>query len=782
MQAGWRDYDQAEAIVGNRRLPDPETLHAPGHILVDPVSRKVFVVDSGYHRVLRYPSTAALQDGTPAEAAFGQPDLYTAQPRTTQSSLWRPEAATIDSSGRLWVLDSGNYRVLRWDNAATVGTGTAAVQVLGQPDFTSRQNGGDGRLTQPRAIAVDGAGRLWVSDWMGRRVLRYDAAASKPNGGQPNGVLGQPDMASSNVGLRTARDFSTITDLAVDAQGRLWMADSDNGRVLRFDNPAAGNYLPADGVLGQMDFVSRSQDFSASIGRFLSSLTVGSDGTLHVSDSGMQRVLRWKNAATRTNGSPADGVLGRLGFLQSSDYPGMPGYINVPSGVAADPDGGVWVIDGGEERALLWNSIHSQTNGAAADRILGFTAEVPVYRRQVARDTISPVQALEDPKTGKFYVAESVRVLRYASRLAAENGAAPEAALGKQLITMGASGTPSDINLTSTGGLALDGDGRLWVSDPNANRVVAFDTPATSPTGTKMSRVLGQTLFTEGVAGLTARALRGPRALAFDAAGGLWVADAGNHRVVRFDSPAAKGNGGAADAVLGQPDFTTAEAGTEAWRLRSPRGVAVDAAGRLWIADTERNRVVMHESPRAAVPTAAPKLELGGLASVGPAGMSSPNSVVVTRGGRLWVSDSGFTRLLRFEAAASRTNRAPADGVLGAPNLDRGLILGRSLEHFSTPQGLSLDVNENLWMADTFNHRLLRFAPEESAVIREVSTVPGKIRMQFETTAAGVFIVQSSTDLRTWVDEQSYKLGAGAKPLFERASDGTARFLRVFEP
>lgn len=313
LSAGWKDYQQAEAIVGNTRLPDPESLRIPRYMLVDPVSGKVFVVDTGNSRVLRYPSTAALEDGTPAEAVFGQPDFYTARPRTTQDSLWAPEAAAIDSSGRLWVMDSGNFRVMRWDSAAIADSGSMAAQVLGQPDFLSRQNGGAGRMSQPNAIAVDGAGRLWVSDWMGRRVLRFDGAALKPNGGQPDGVLGQPDLQSSASGL-TQKQFDSVSDIAVDVQGRLWVSDSNNGRVLRFDNPAAGNFLAADGVLGQMDFVTRSEVFDPSIVRYAGGLTVGKDGTLHLVDTGSRRVLRWKNAAALTNGAPADGVLGRQGF------------------------------------------------------------------------------------------------------------------------------------------------------------------------------------------------------------------------------------------------------------------------------------------------------------------------------------------------------------------------------------------------------------------------------------------------------------------------------------
>lgn len=782
LSAGWKDYLPAEVIVGNQRLPDPATLRIPGYILVDPVSRKVFVVDTGNSRVLRYPSKAALEDGVPAEAVFGQPDLFTAQPKTTQDRLWFPEAAAIDPAGRLWVMDSGNYRVVRFDDAATAPSGSKAAQVLGQPDFVTRQNGGPGRMMQPNALTLDAAGRLWVSDSMGRRVLRFDNAASKPNGFQPDGVLGQPDLNTYTTG-RSDRLFSDVADIVADDQGRLWVSDSGNGRILRFDNPASGDFLAADGVLGQVDFVTTSAAYDASTLRYAGSLAIGKDGTLHAIDFGSQRILRWRDAASRTNGSPADGVLGRFGFDASAGYPSGLGYVSAPSAVAIDPDGALWVTDVGEERALMWNSVLNTTNGATANRILGFTRETPVYRRDPLTVPLAPNTTLEDPVSGKFFVGDSVRVLRYASRKAAESGAAPEAALGRTKLSETFSGIASDVNLYTVGGLALDQDGRLWVSDPIRNRVVAFDSAATAPTGSRMSRVLGQPDFSSTTGAATVTGLRAPWGIALDAQGGLWVADTENNRVLRYDNVRQKPNGAAADGVLGQPDFDTADAGTEPGRLKRPRGLALDADGRLWIADSERNRVIRHDNPRNADPLANPACELGGVASLGPKGMYNPYAVAITRHGRLWVADNGFNRVLRFENALSKTNRAPADGVLGAATLNLGLGQGRSHQQFRRPVGLSLDANENLWVADPENYRLLRFTPSESARILEVGTVPaGKLRLQFHAMEAGRFIVQSSTDLRTWVDEATYDVGGGQTQDHHRAADGISRMFRVLEP
>jgi hypothetical protein len=147
------------------------------------------------------------------------------------------------------------------------------------------------------------------------------------------------------------------------------------------------------------------------------------------------------------------------------------------------------------------------------------------------------------------------------------------------------------------------------------------------------------------------------------------------------------------------------------------------------------------------------------------------------------VLDQGFNRVLRFENAASKTNSAPADGVLGAPGLSRSISGGRTLEVFRRPFTLFLDVNEALWVPDYANRRLLRFSPELSSEVLEAGLgVGGKYRLKFRATQAGNFEVQSSEDLRTWVKEQGYVLGAGIEQVFEKPVSGMARFFRVFEP
>jgi hypothetical protein len=140
-------------------------LYAPLGVAVDPTSGKVFVADSANNRVLRFASLAALNNGAAAEAVLGQPDFTSNASATSQSGMRGPWNLTVDSSGQLWVADSQNSRVLRFDNAATKANGANADGVLGQPDFVSSNTPNPpppSRMSWPTDVSTHSRGGLWV--------------------------------------------------------------------------------------------------------------------------------------------------------------------------------------------------------------------------------------------------------------------------------------------------------------------------------------------------------------------------------------------------------------------------------------------------------------------------------------------------------------------------------------------------------------------------------------------------------------------------------------------
>ena len=106
-----------------------------------------------------------------------------------------PTGVFADRNGRLWVADFSNDRVLRFDDAAAKANGGNADGVLGQPDFTIaapclRPEG----MYQPWGVGGDPDGRIYVADTWQNRILTFDNAAGLPNGADASGRAGAAEL------------------------------------------------------------------------------------------------------------------------------------------------------------------------------------------------------------------------------------------------------------------------------------------------------------------------------------------------------------------------------------------------------------------------------------------------------------------------------------------------------------------------------------------------------------------------------------------------------------
>jgi len=195
----------------------------------------------------------------------------------------------------------GNNRVLRFDHAASKANGANADGVLGQLIFTANLPiSGAGGMAYPTGIAIDGSGTLWVGDNFDNRVLRFNNAASKPNGASADGVLGQPDFTSANA-ANSQNGLNSPNGVAIDSSGTLWVADTGNNRVLRFDNATTkANGANADGVLGQAGFVTKGSSATQTTLYHPGGVTVDASGSVWVADSYNNRVLYFVSATLPT--------------------------------------------------------------------------------------------------------------------------------------------------------------------------------------------------------------------------------------------------------------------------------------------------------------------------------------------------------------------------------------------------------------------------------------------------------------------------------------------------
>jgi DNA-binding beta-propeller fold protein YncE len=325
-------------------------------------------------------------NGQSADVVLGQADFTSSNSGTTSSTMNTLQGVAVDpTTGKVFVADNYNSRILRFSSASAAVSGSSAESVLGQADFTSGSPNRGGAVAantihHASGLFIDSGGRLWVADQGNNRVLRFDNASAKADGANADGVLGQADFlsnAANRGGTVAANTMKTPSAVWVDTAGRLWVDEYENHRVLRFDNAATkANGADADGVLGQTDFTSNTVATTQSGMNYPSGLVVTNSGVLFVVDHGNSRVLRFDDAATKLNGANADGVLGQADFTSNATATTQSGF-TAPWGVAFEENGGrLHVSDSNNSRVLIFNNGVSKANGANADNVLGQTNQL----------------------------------------------------------------------------------------------------------------------------------------------------------------------------------------------------------------------------------------------------------------------------------------------------------------------------------------------------------------------------------------------------------------------
>lgn len=323
--------------------------------------------------LLASPGQAQWANGQNASLVIGQPDFTSSAPGLTATTLLNPRDVAVDATrGKLYVVDGNNNRVLRFAYPVSANQ-PAAELVFGQPNFNS--NVGSAAINtfdDPRGIVVDQSGRLWVADSGNNRVVwfnqAYNIAANQPNA---NGVVGQIDFVSGGCGV-SENEMCDPQGIAMSSNASLFVTDTGNNRVLRFNN-ALNLFSPgvsASGVLGQPDLDTDDPGFGQN--EMDSPRGVALNGnTLYVADTDNSRVLRFDNAPGKANGAPADGVLGQPGFNTPTPSLTQNGMV-LPVRVTVDPGGRLYVSEGpGANRVLIFADAAHKPNGGPADFVLG---------------------------------------------------------------------------------------------------------------------------------------------------------------------------------------------------------------------------------------------------------------------------------------------------------------------------------------------------------------------------------------------------------------------------
>ncbi|MDO8431069.1 MAG: FG-GAP-like repeat-containing protein [Candidatus Binatus sp.] len=596
-----------------------------------------------------------------------------------------------------------------------------ALRVLGQITFTNNgPNFVDSRgLFRPRGLAIDRSvspNRIYAADTYNNRVLGWNNASAFANGAPANLVIGQPNFNSSrcNNPAQSAQGALCLpASVGVDSFGNLYVADTSNNRMLEYDTPFSSD-KKADRVFGQggsfTTHLCNKSGISAASLCTPWGIALDSANNLYVADSGNNRLLEYD--VPLTTDTTANRVFGQLGSFTSRvcNKAGAGGNLSSlcnPLGLALDASDNLYTSDSGNSRILEYDT--PLVSGTVADLMIAQSGS-----------------GLGVDSAGDLYVADEAnsRVLEYDAPLNTDT--TPDRVFGQggsftaTACNMGH--TPAAGTLCSPGGVALDPAGKLYVADQSNHRVLAYATPLVINTA---DRVLGQSTFIEGKPNFAdARGLYNPRAVAVDTSvtpNRIYVADYLNSRVLGWGNAASFVNGAPADVVVGQTSFGTAQCnagGTlaSARTLCWPLGVAVDAQGRLYVADYGNNRVVEYNAPFSIGASANLVFGQGGSftsrfcnkGGVSASSLCVPLGVALDTFGNLYVSDNHNHRVLEYDTPL--TTDTVADRVIGQPMLTTSTCPATpSAASVCGAAGIAVDSNGNLYVADADTNRVLEF-------------------------------------------------------------------------
>ena len=290
--------------------------------------------------------------------------------------------------------------------------------------------------------------------------------------------------------------------------------------------------------------------------------------------------------------------------------------------------------------------------------------------------------------TGNVYVADS-----YNNKIRKITGAGEVTTLAGSGIAGSADGLGIAASFNNPTGVAVDGNGNVYVADSYNNKIrkITASGDVTTLAGS------GEPGTANGTG--TAARFNGPSGVAVDQSGTLYVADTDNQKIRKITASGSVTNY-VGSGTSGSTDGTGAEAS-----FYYPQGIAVDGTGTLYVADTDNQKIRKIEAG-GVVTTLAGSGSYGSTDGTGTlASFNGPSGVAVDVNNNVFVADSGNNKIRKISATGEVTTLA-GSGVEGA-------IDGSGIEaNFKYPEGVAVDGNGKVYVADGYNNKIRKISLE----------------------------------------------------------------------
>ena len=706
--------DGLRADTGQGGPATSAPLNRPEGVKMD--GSDAYIADTAGNRIEEIPATSKTQWGVTMTAG----DIYTIAGSDTgtsgesgngtaarQALLNGPTGITLDQ-GNLYIADTGNHRVLEIpatsgtqrgqsmtlnDIYRVAGTGTAGVGADSQAATSSA-------LNAPMGLAVDGSHDLYIADYGNNRIQEVASAG----GTQWNqsmtanfvytvaGSAAGTSGISGDGGLATSAFLRGPQGVGIGTGGSLYIADTFNNRVQEVA-AATGNQWGGPMTVNDIYTIAGYADGSAGVGgdgvgatgSHLDQPTAVKSyngGNLYIADSLNNRI---QEVAVTSHTEWGQSMTANDVYTVAGSAAGTAGF----SG------------DGGASTSALLTQPHDVAMGNGSNLFITDTSNNEA--RQVASAT-----------------AVISRFAGGAGTFAAEGNGGPAINAG----------------LNGPGNEAFDAAGDVFIADSSNNRVQEIAAAPHTQFGITMIAgdvytVAGQANGTSGRAGdgslATSAYLNNPVAVAVDGAGNLYITDLGNNRIQKVS--ASTGN---ISTIAGQANGAPGISGdggpaTSAY-LSAPIGVALDAAGDVFIADNGNNRI--QEVFATGGQNFGQSMTAGDIYTIagsisgtsgvngdgGPATsalLNSPTMIGTDQGGNLYIADRGNNRIQEVPVTTA-TQRGQPMTAYGMYTIAGSATGGAGIAGDGGPatsallnfvNDMAVDPSGNVYIADTDNNR-----------------------------------------------------------------------------
>jgi sugar lactone lactonase YvrE len=613
----------------------------------------------------------------------------------TLARFANPWGVAGDTNGNFYVADTDNHTIRKITSGGSVSTLAGLAGVSGSADGS----GSNARFNQPQGVAVDNAGNIYVADTGNYTIRKITPAGAVTTLAGSAGNAGSTDASGSSA------RFYEPEGIAVKSDGsRIYVADTWNHTIRQIT--AAGAVSTLAGLAGN----SGSTDASGSSARFYQPQGVAVDGAgnIYVGDTGNHTIRKITSSGAVTT------LAGSAGNYGSADGTGSSASFWAPQGVALDSATNLYVADS------LNNTIRKVTPGGAVSTLAGTAGTFGSQDGSGGTARFWLPQSTAVDGQGNIYVADSANGTIRKIAGTTVSTVAGSASIGS------ADGTGSAAHFYGPSGAAIDSTGISYIAD-TGNSTIRKVTSAGSVS--TLAGSAGNTGSADG-SGSSAR-FSVPQGVAVDTSGTVYVADTANHTIRKIASGSVTTLAGAA-GTNGVSDGNGSNA-----RFNAPQGLAVDLTGNLYVADTWNHAIRKVTNPGGVVTTVAGVAGYSGCTDADSPGDGTntarfycPGGVAVDASGNLYVADTGNHVIRKVSAAGGAVSTlAGLAGVWGSADGTN------SSARFCQPQDLTVDGSGNLYVLDSGNHTIRLVTPVGTNWV--VTTLAGLTNVSGSADGAG---------------------------------------------